>query len=211
MRSRLSGWWARWFPEAPPTPRRWDKALDKLMGCSDASGEAAAADTSGPADVAPVYLRHYRVPRAGAWFLRGFMLYVVLLGVLIAADNHSGIPTALLACVYFGLQLIMWLCGERVIAGGGMYESADGLTLVFGWRAVLVRWERIASFEHSKFPRSRVLVRLRNGNAVPVTGAAHGYRTTWADGETKDIVGVLNARLQTWTATTPPDRVADGS
>jgi len=81
----------------------------------------------------------------------------------------------------------------------GLYETADGLKIVNSRGTELVRWQLIDRFEHSRsIPKSRVLVIGKNGGVVPVVGTAQGARIAWDDGETNDIVGELNRRLELW-------------
>jgi hypothetical protein len=62
-----------------------------------------------------------------------------------------------------------------------------------------MRWELIDRLEQSRaIPKSRVLVIGKNGAVGPVVGTAQGARIAWDDGETNDIVGELNRRLDLW-------------
>ena len=43
-----------------------------------------------------------------------------------------------------------------------------------------------------------MLVIGKNGAVVPIVGTAQGARIAWDGGETNDIVGELNRRLELW-------------
>jgi hypothetical protein len=53
---------------------------------------------------------------------------------------------------------------------------------------------------------SRVFVKLRSGRAVALVGVAQGYKVVWQEGETRDVVGDLNAALEASRSANPPER-----
>ena len=145
----------------------------------------------------PQFDRHYRVPRAAIWSLRAFLTAAAGVGVLCVADNQSGLPDEVVAIVYYGLLAGILVWGERLVPRAGMYESADGLRVVHSLGSTTFPWGSIARFEHSStVPRSQVLVVRHDGRRTPIIGTAQGSRITWGEGDTTDIVGVLNERLR---------------
>lgn len=143
--------------------------------------------------------RHYRAPTAARIFLRGFLLFAALVGIGIVLDYRGGIPAVLIAVLYYGFLLLIWLWGERTMSRAGLYESPVSLTIVHSLGRSETRWELISRFEQAKaVPRSRVLIVKTSGAVVPIVGTAQGSRITWDGGETRDIVSVLNERLSLW-------------
>lgn len=147
----------------------------------------------------PSLNRHYRAPAVAVRCVRGFLTFGVLIGVLSLLDNHSGIPGWAFALVYYGCLAGIAAWTEWLMPLTGVYESAEGLRFVHSLGSETFRWDSIARFEHSPTrPRSQVLVVGHDGRRRRPIGTAQGSRIRWDDGETDDIVGVLNECLRLW-------------
>jgi hypothetical protein len=146
----------------------------------------------------PQFDRHYRLPRATARFLWSFLVFFAIVVAVAISTSSSGSAPVIALPVYTVLALVAF-GGRRLTAKGGMYETAAGLKVVNGFGSVTHRWDLIATFEQSRArPKSRVLIVGLNGKTLPIVGTAQGARITWDGGETNDIVGVLNQRLELW-------------
>lgn len=109
--------------------------------------------------------------------------------VLLVAEH-----AALIFLVIGGVSCVLsFLLGLAAMRHGGIIEGRTGIAN----RGIVgrseFRWDEIASFDHVG---ARVFVRLRDGDVRPLVGVAQGQRTKWNDGETRDIVSVLNERLE---------------
>jgi hypothetical protein len=143
--------------------------------------------------------RHYRVPSAARWYMRFFIGSVALVGLALVLDSHGGLSPVAIAIGWYAMVAALAVWGERLMTRAGLYESADGIKVVNSFGSTSCRWEFIARFEQSrKWPKSRVFVVVRNGAVIPIVGTAQGARIAWQDGDTNDIVGVLNERLDAW-------------
>ena len=131
--------------------------------------------------------RHYRSP-ALRWAI--VASYLVILAALVA------IVVANVAVVFVVIVVVAGILGIGlgVVAAkqGGVQETSEGIV---NRRLLATRHWSWAEIEEVKSVRSRVFLVLRSGMAIPVIGIAQGYRVTWSNGETRDIVGVLNERL----------------
>ena len=97
------------------------------------------------------------------------------------------------------VAVLAW--GERSFPRWGLYESERELRSVHSLGSQRFPWDMIDRFDQSKtWPKSRVLVVVKNGKVVSIVGTAQGSRIAWDGGETRDIVGVLNERLRAWEA-----------
>lgn len=145
--------------------------------------------------------RHYRIPVTGVWIGRTLMVLYALCAVpFLLSSPYVVVGIALLASV---VVIAAWM--ERLFRRGGIRETDAGLSIMAGWRSKTIRWEHIAAFRQSRtVPRSRVLIIGMNGAVEPIVGTSQGARVRWRDGETHDIVGVLNTRLEEWRAAHPP-------
>jgi hypothetical protein len=120
------------------------------------------------------------------------LLIVIGWGLLVA--ERAALPFVAIGAV--STVVAVWQ-GVDALKNGGVQEAADGITnrRVFGrlhWP-----WDDIDSFTSA---RSRVFVVLGDKRVAPLIGIAQGYRNTWKGGETRDIVAVLNERLELWRA-----------
>ena len=147
----------------------------------------------------PRFDRHYRLPRATARFLWGFLAFCAIVVAAAVSTSSSGSSALAVALPVYAVLALVAFWGRRLITRGGIYETADGLKIVNGFGSVTHRWDLIARFEQSAVrPKSRVLIVGLNGKTVPIVGTAQGARITWDGGDTKDIVSVLNQRLELW-------------
>jgi len=136
----------------------------------------------------------------GVWIGRTLMAMYALCAVPFILGIAVVVGIVLLGTV--GL-ITVWM--ERSFRRGGMYETDAGLRIVTGWGSKTVPWADIASFRPAaKGHRGRVLLVGTNGVISPITGLAQGARICWRGGETRDIVAVLNARLDDWRGAHPP-------
>lgn len=122
----------------------------------------------------------------------------VILGI---AEDAAPVFMAIIgvSCVVF-----FWT-SAATLRLGGLRESPSGIAnLRPVWLSIRYRrepWENILRFQSVK---SIVFVIVRDGTPWRLVGVAQGARTTWDDGETRDIVGVLNQRLEGWRLAHPP-------
>lgn len=145
--------------------------------------------------------RHYRVPRATAWYLRGHTALVMLIGLLAVVANEGGTSGLVGGFLCIFVVVGIWLWGEHRLPLAGVYETAQGLRAVKLVGSTFAPWHRVEAVESSsKPPRSRVMVVGANGLRVRLIGTAQGARIAWDTGETRDIVAVLNERIALWKA-----------
>jgi hypothetical protein len=125
----------------------------------------------------------YRVCFAGAGLCTfGYVRY-----------GNPALPLALVFVVLFA-ALIVW--GERRGVRQGLYESELGLTVVNLYTSYPLLWADVAGFDHRRTGTwDRVYAKRSDGRVRAVATVLQGQRVVWDDGETRDIVGVLNQRL----------------
>jgi hypothetical protein len=108
-------------------------------------------------------------------------------------------PAPGLALVFVTLFLAVIVWGELRGVKQGIHESDTGLTCVTMYGARLVGWREVATFEHRQTGTwDRVFARGHDGRARVLPSVLQGQRIVWSDGETRDIVGILNGRLADW-------------
>jgi hypothetical protein len=136
-----------------------------------------------------VYDRHYR--SAALRIALGVTALLVVVGLVLLAVEDGG-P------VFFIIDEIALLIGVpyavRALRSSGVIVSENGVRSpkMFGG-AYVWRWDEI---ETSMSVNSRVFAKLRSGRSVGLVGVAQGYKTVWQAGETRDVVGELNAALE---------------
>ena len=153
---------------------------------------ATVADTPGVLPRAPTAaLRRYRPPVAGFVAIGGCILVVILAVALGVAERAAPIFMVIIAV---SAVLTIWQA-LSAIRTGGLFETADGIEnhRLLGVGCRRVPWGEIADF---RAVRSRVFAVTLHGSAIALAGVAQGSRIRWNGGETRDIVGVLNQRLE---------------
>jgi hypothetical protein len=155
-------------------------------------------DTTPPRG-APPELRHYGVPAPAVWGSRGICLVVALIVVYWVTRSQSTLAAVLVAAggaVFVGL---FTLAGEKLLHRAGLYETPDGLRIVNTWGSSVVPWDDIGQFQRgAASPTSRVFVQRTDGRLTLIYATAQRTRIPWENGETRDIVGGLNDRLNFW-------------
>lgn len=155
-------------------------------------------DTTPPPE-APAELRHYCVPAPAVWASRGTCLGVTLIVLYWVTRTQSTIGAVLVAAggaLFVGL---FTLAGEKLLQRAGLYETLEGLRIVNTWGTSVVPWDDIRQFEQgAASPTSRVFIQRTDGRLTLIYATAQRTRITWENGETRDIVGVLNDRLHCW-------------
>ncbi len=100
--------------------------------------------------------------------------------------------------VFFAIDGIALLIGVpysvRALRSSGVIVTENGIrSLKMFAGAHEWQWHEIESFTSV---HSRVYVKLRSGPPVALVGVAQGYKMVWQEGETRDVVGELNAALE---------------
>jgi hypothetical protein len=125
-------------------------------------------------------------------------LYVYLAagGAVVVSLSGSDLVPVVVACVVVFVAAVVW--GERVTVKVGLEESPEGYIDRNNFGRRLLRFEDIDHFDHRRtLSVDRVFaVRPGTGKADPIQGLVQGRRIVWDGGETRDIVGVLNERLE---------------
>lgn len=142
-------------------------------------------------------VRRYRPPAAGHVAIGGCLVVVVAAVVLGLAEHAASL---FMAIIGVAAVATVWQA-LAAIKTGGLFETVDGIVnrqlLGVGYRRLA--WGEIATF---RAVRTRVFAVRRSGAPVALVGVAQGARTTWDEGETRDIVAVLNQRLKAHRAST---------
>ena len=136
--------------------------------------------------------RHYRSP-ALRWAIGASYFVVLMAAVLGLAERASAVFLAIIAVGGVGS---LW-AGVMAWTRGGLLETPEGIG---NRRFLSTRHWSWSEIDEVRSVGSRVFLVLRSGDAIPLIGVAQGYRVTWSDGETRDVVSVLNERLAAWRA-----------
>lgn len=149
---------------------------------------------SGRQATVPVELfdRHYKSP-AVRWAV-GAAFAVGLLALALLVSERAAALFVVIAVA--GGVFAIWQ-GSAALRNGGVREGPDAMTNRRFTAYVHWRWRDIERFDHVG---SRVYVVPRTGRAIPLIGIAQGYRVTWRGGQTRDVAGLLNERLDLWRA-----------
>jgi nitrogen fixation-related uncharacterized protein len=92
------------------------------------------------------------------------------------------------------LAIVVWANILAVTAG--LYEDESGILIRSLFRSTRYEWTQLAGFEHARSgTHDYVYARLTDGRRHRLANVLQGQRVLWDDGETKDIVAVLGARL----------------
>jgi hypothetical protein len=157
--------------------------------------------------------RYYRPPRLRlalriAYVVYGCFAVVAVLGT--ARDNAHGCANCwseTQAAALFGALLVVAVVwGELVVIKTGLEECQAGFIDHHNFGSRVLRLQDIERFDHRKSGRlERVFaVREHDGKGIPIQGLFQGRRVAWQDGDTDDIVAVLNERLLARRASPPP-------
>jgi hypothetical protein len=140
------------------------------------------------------FRRQYRPPPALRVAVR--VAYVVGFGAIVLGIIEDA--AALFMIMTVGFMVLAVVGGELLVRRPGLYETPEGI-----FSRGRMWWERPSfwawsDIEEFRAVRTGVFVILRDGRARPVIGVAQGHRAAWDGGETRDVAGVLNQRLEQW-------------
>ena len=91
------------------------------------------------------------------------------------------------------LVIVVW--ANVIAVTAGVYEDENGIVTRALFGATRYEWIQLAGFEHARSgTHDYVYARLIDGRRRRLA-VLQGQRVLWDDGETKDIVAVLCARL----------------
>lgn len=141
----------------------------------------------GPQVVDNRVARRY-VSRAGLRSLAIVVPVYLLPAIVVVAGHRSPVALAVLAV---GIAVTGLFVGDALFRGG-VRESPSGISNRRGF--VEARWEW-TEIDHFANNHNRVVVVLRDNRKHSLRGVAQGQVVKWQGGETRDIVGLLNARL----------------
>jgi hypothetical protein len=124
--------------------------------------------------------------------------WLLLSGILAAGSHHDHGSVSLFVWVFCPIVLVaLLLWCERIAVKSGLVEQEDGLLNLHPYGRRLVRWTDLDRFDHRKRgTKDRVYAVEGGGRWIPLIGIEEGPRVIWDGGESRDIVGVLNARLE---------------
>jgi hypothetical protein len=113
----------------------------------------------------------------------------------LAYDNPTLPFTIILAGLF--LSVIGW--GEWRGVTQGVYECESGLRCNTALHSYVLPWRELSEFTSRRVMTwDRVFAKQTNGRFKPIPTLLQGQRVIWADGETRNIVDVLNERLEEW-------------
>lgn len=140
-----------------------------------------------------VEVRHYRLRWSKA-VVRGLTVYSAVMWFAMAFGLPGATWTLMIIVGVWFITIDVW--GNVGAAKGGLYESDEGIVLRLFFKTVEYGWEKVDGFGHQrKGTHDLVYVRLTDGSRRVVRNVLQGQRVIWDGGETRDIVGVLSARL----------------
>lgn len=136
---------------------------------------------------------------ATSWWIAGIFLLFGC-GILVTGSLPWNVPEGIASLTAGALLVRAW--GRNLDRRAGMVETPEGLRLgAIGSKPTLLRWESVARFDHSRvWPHWFVLAIAHDGAVRWIRNASQGARIAWDGGDTRDIAGVLNERLDTWRA-----------
>jgi hypothetical protein len=99
--------------------------------------------------------------------------------------------------ILLGVWVLIIAVWANVLAvTAGLYEDESGILIRSPFRATRYEWTQLAGFEHAPSgTHDYVFARLTDGRRHRLANVLQGQRVLWDGGQTKDIVGVLCARL----------------
>lgn len=111
------------------------------------------------------------------------------------ALDHDGLTLfPALVCLVLVAPAMSW-CETRVMRTG-LQESSEGFVNHGNLGSSVLPLRRIEQFQSRRIGLvDRVYAIGTDGVATPIQGLSQGQPVVWHDGESRDIVGVLNARL----------------
>lgn len=120
----------------------------------------------------------------------GVMALLVVAGLVLLVAEHGGAAFFIIDAIALlvGVPSAVRALRSSVIVTENGVRGPKKFAGAYVWR-----WDEIESFTSVN---SRVFVKLRSGRAVALVGVAQGYKTIWQGGETRDVVGELNAALE---------------
>ncbi len=137
--------------------------------------------------------RHYRL-RWTKPINRGIAVFgaVAWLVFVLGSAKHDWTVVVLLGI--WVLIVAVWANFLAVTAG--LYEDESGILIRSLFQSTRYEWTQLAGFEHARSgTHDYVYARLTDGRRHRLTNVLQGQRVLWDDGQTKDIVAVLCARL----------------
>jgi hypothetical protein len=124
---------------------------------------------------------------------------IVIFGAIfvVGSAHDSGSFPVTLAGIYVVAALVVVGWCERVVVRTGLQECPEGFVNRSNFGSQLLRLQDVARFESRKTVTiDRVYAVRRDGSAAPIQGLAEGQPIVWDGGESREIVGVLNERLE---------------
>jgi hypothetical protein len=132
---------------------------------------------------------------------------IAVFGVVFVAGNahDTGSFPVTLTGIYVvaALAVVAWC--ERVVVRTGLDECPEGFVNRSNFGARMLPLQDVEHFQSRRLRRvDRVYAVRRDGSATPIQGLTQGQPIVWDAGESRDIVGVLNERLDARRAAGAP-------
>ena len=123
---------------------------------------------------------------------------IVVLGVIFVLGNahDTGSFPVTVTAIYVVAALILVGWCERVVVRTGLDECPEGFVNRSNFGGKVLRLQDVERFESRKTGTiNRVYAVRRDGSSAPIQGLTQGQPIVWDGGESRDIVSVLNERL----------------
>lgn len=111
-----------------------------------------------------------------------------------ALDHHGLTVLPVAVCLALVTAAVTWC--ETLVMRTGLQESSEGFINHSNLGTTVLPLSRIEQFQSRRIGLvDRVYAVSADGVGTPIQGLSQGQPVVWDDGESHDIVGVLNTRL----------------